>query len=388
MKESILFFAVAVTTATALPRVVCAQETPAAPMTTNAQSGYTLFLQAGRLFQPTPKDLSITGGLAPTEKLRRQRLRIARNAEALKTFRAALRVGIIMSDLSDREEILKFYPTLNNLSLLSDDEIAVSVADKNWEGAQQTSLDTLEFGNQIGRGGMMNYLNYFTRSRQALEGARRFASQLNAQQSRDFANRWKLLSEQAPTYQQTLRDEEQIVLRAARSKSASQQPDTAVEEQDNGDLEREVQRVFQQGIESAAMPYQAGIKSQNLENANDFIKNYASFPLSRNNRFGAASVTLGNRLFIAALQLRAIKIESGGYPQTFDAGVDPFSPDLAPLIYKREGDSYVLYSVGPDGKDENGAEIQTLRTNQETGTKSVSDRLSPDSFGDIVAPVL
>ena len=399
MKNLIFIGAVAAIAATAPARLVCVQEMPAAPVTTIAESGYELFLRVGQLFQPTPKDELINDELAPAEKLRRQRLRLARNAQAFKTFRAALQVGIVRPTSLDRiEEISEFYKSLINLSYLIDDEIAVCRADENLEGAQQTSLDFLELGNQLGRGGLTNYLDCFTISRETLKEAQRFAPKLNAQQSRDFAARWKLLSEQTPTYQQILRDEEQIVLRAARSKSASatapatapEQSGTTVEKQDDvaTDLENEVRRVFKMGIEGAAMPYQTGIKLPLLVDASDFIKDNASYALSRNNRFRSDSVTLGNRLFIAALQLRAIKLESGDYPQTFDAGVDPFSPTFAPLIYKREGDSYILYSVGPDGKDENGAEIQTLRINQDTGAKSVSDRLSPDSFGDVTAPVL
>ena len=105
-------------------------------------------------------------------------------------------------------------------------------------------------------------------------------------------------------------------------------------------------------------------------------------------RFNSERNTLSNRLLAAALRLRAIKLESGVYPETFEAGIDPFSPTLAPLIYQREGESYVSYSVGPDGKDDNGTEIQTQVTDQKTGAKSVSNRLQPESFGDIVAPVL
>ena len=395
MKNLILVGAVAATVATVSPRVVRAQEMPDASVSTNAESGYELFLRVGQQFQPTPKDLSITNELAPAEKLRRKRLRLARNAEALPTFRAALWAGIVRpTSLDTGEKISEFYKSLINLSYLLDDEITVDSADENLEGAQQASLDFLELGNQLGRGGLTNYLDCFTISRDALRQAQQFASKLNARQSRDFAARWKALSDQTPTYQQMLRDEEQIVLQVARAKSAPEstpvQPGTTVEKPDVAatELEREVGRVFQMAIEGAAMPYQTGIKLQLLEGASDFTKDYASYPLSRNNRFRADSVTLGHRLFVAALQLHATKLESGVYPRNFDAGADPFSPTTGSLIYKRAGDSYVLYSVGPDGKDENGAEIQTLRINQDTGAKTVSDRLMPNSFGDIVAPVL
>lgn len=94
-----------------------------------------------------------------------------------------------------------------------------------------------------------------------------------------------------------------------------------------------------------------------------------------------------HRLWIAALWLHAHKLETGAYPAQFDAGADPFSPNLAPLIYRRDGDKYLLYSVGPDGKDNDGADALTIVNDPKTGAKTVSDRLTPDSSGDIVAPV-
>lgn len=91
------------------------------------------------------------------------------------------------------------------------------------------------------------------------------------------------------------------------------------------------------------------------------------------------------RLLAASLELRGIKQESGTYPLEFKAPLDPFG-DGTPLLYKREGDSYILYSVGPDGIDDGGAEIQTLETNRATGAKTASGRLTPNSTGDILGP--
>ncbi len=66
----------------------------------------------------------------------------------------------------------------------------------------------------------------------------------------------------------------------------------------------------------------------------------------------------------------------------------PKQKAVTTCLSKRAGDAFVLYSVGPDGIDNDGAEIQTVLTDRETGARRVTDRLSPDSTGDIVAPVL
>jgi hypothetical protein len=68
-----------------------------------------------------------------------------------------------------------------------------------------------------------------------------------------------------------------------------------------------------------------------------------------------------NEMLLTALALQAWHAEHGRYPDTLVALVpglletlprDPFSS--GPLKYRLEGDKYVLYSVGPDGKDDGG----------------------------------
>jgi hypothetical protein len=73
------------------------------------------------------------------------------------------------------------------------------------------------------------------------------------------------------------------------------------------------------------------------------------------------SQTLSNLLMVA-LALRAYKLEHGSYPKTLHELVrnylkkvpaDLFAPS-GDLRYKVKGKSYVLYSIGPDGKDDGG----------------------------------
>ena len=65
------------------------------------------------------------------------------------------------------------------------------------------------------------------------------------------------------------------------------------------------------------------------------------------------------------LALRAYRLEHGAYPATLAALTpaylkqipnDPFAAS-GPLHYKRQGSKYVLYSIGPDGKDDGGKPI-------------------------------
>jgi hypothetical protein len=74
-----------------------------------------------------------------------------------------------------------------------------------------------------------------------------------------------------------------------------------------------------------------------------------------------------HRLLTLVFALRAYRLEHGAYPATLDELVkakilqevpgDPFALSQ-PLRYQRKaGDTYTLYSIGPDGKDDNGKSI-------------------------------
>jgi hypothetical protein len=60
-----------------------------------------------------------------------------------------------------------------------------------------------------------------------------------------------------------------------------------------------------------------------------------------------------------ALQLRLYRIDHGAFPDALSALGMPEAALLdrfadRPFVYRREGAGYVLYSVGPDGKDDGG----------------------------------
>ena len=72
-----------------------------------------------------------------------------------------------------------------------------------------------------------------------------------------------------------------------------------------------------------------------------------------------------------ALALRAYRVENGAYPTKLadlapkylaKLPDDPFAKS-GPLGYKLTGDKYILYSIGPDGKDSGGTPINWLNDN-------------------------
>jgi hypothetical protein len=99
----------------------------------------------------------------------------------------------------------------------------------------------------------------------------------------------------------------------------------------------------------------------------------------------------GNRLITVQLALQAFSAEQGAYPATLEVLVkagylpqlptDPFALSGS-FHYSRKGAGYLLYSLGPDGKDDGGKPIM----DEKDPTKPATSLLT-DDHGDIVAGV-
>ncbi|HEY3282408.1 MAG TPA: hypothetical protein VGN26_09060 [Armatimonadota bacterium] len=100
-----------------------------------------------------------------------------------------------------------------------------------------------------------------------------------------------------------------------------------------------------------------------------------------------------NDLLAVTLALRAYRLERGAYPERLAQLVpryldavpqDPFARS-GDLRYRRSGSGYVLYSVGPDTRDDGGRPIDKPLTAQ--GKPRTRYTVLEDSKGDIVAGV-
>lgn len=104
-----------------------------------------------------------------------------------------------------------------------------------------------------------------------------------------------------------------------------------------------------------------------------------------------------NALLATTLALRAYRLEHGAYPAALGELTphyltrvpdDPFAL-TGPLHYRRAGTSFVLYSVGPDGKDDGGRPIFDSTKSAPTVPTDNDHRywVQQDSLGDVVAGV-
>lgn len=102
-----------------------------------------------------------------------------------------------------------------------------------------------------------------------------------------------------------------------------------------------------------------------------------------------------NALLLTAFALRAYHLDHGTYPAVLSSLVpdylaavpnDPFALS-GPLRYKRVGAKYLLYSVGPDAKDDGGRAIYDPTRAAPTSNDDARHGVATGSTGDAVAGV-
>jgi type II secretory pathway pseudopilin PulG len=144
-----------------------------------------------------------------------------------------------------------------------------------------------------------------------------------------------------------------------------------------------------QSSEQARQPYSLHLPP--LHEPTDVI-NKILLPVFMNARFKAVDCETQNALLLVTLALHAFRLEQGHYPNTLAELApgclkrlpnDPFAAQ-GTFHYRLKGQSYLLYSVGPDGKDDGGTPIYDVK-------KQVGNHLETrysvekDSIGDVIA---
>jgi hypothetical protein len=332
---------------------------------------------------------------SPAEK---ERL-VARNAEALQTFRAGLRHRFQEQPPRSMNDFSRLHATseaLRRLCELVALERQVRVAQADWSGAMQSVLDGAQLGLIVPRGGGLSGalmgagLERMTRGR-----SDKIVRELDATTARAAARRLESLLAQRVSYAQSLDQDRWLPLielaRGMRgpngqvrlAKELSPNPGGSPPDSDSpaGRLDdglrtvRQVPTAFlskrmvveqagrylDQLIARARLPYRTARAAPDPPMPRDAV-NRLMLPSFSEARFPIVQCETNDVLLLVSLGLQAYRREHGTYPEGLSALVpgylkavpaDPYgSGEL--LRYFRRGASHVLYSIGPDGVDDQG----------------------------------
>lgn len=291
----------------------------------------------------------------------------------------------------------------------------VRAAHGDWNGAAESALDAIRIGEDLPQGGVL-IAALVGEACEAI-GQRplsKTVEHLNAAQSRAAAKRLEAMMDRHFSYADTMQEEKwmgqagiQEMLRGVTIRTALANADSILETDAPASQRYSMalhmlfgkKRILQNYTQlldavtaQARQPYAA--KPPPLPVPSDPFTEMIAPIFTNKGRVGEAKGEAQNGLLLIALALRAYRLEHGRYPVTLaelapvyvkKIPADPFALQGV-FGYRIAGNTFVLYSVGPDGKDNGGVPINDPKWATPASPKG-RYRVMIESQGDIVAGV-
>lgn len=301
---------------------------------------------------------------------------IRENAPALLEFRKGLTYPYQQPPMRSFSARLPYYAKTRALARLLMLEAQVKGEQGDWGGAASTDLDNIRMGAAVPRGGtLIAGLVGIAITAIGEKQLWKDADHLNATQARSAIR--SLNSITFVPYSQVMQEEEWGTEAGLAESMRSPHWRGACEEfsSDNASeallfwlrlqpySKRQIMdnytRYMDSLVANARLPYVASSAEPPIPN--DPINNVLA-PFFSSAGFRAVRMDTQTDQLTTALALRAYFLEHHQYPAHLQELVPSYLPSLTadpfahsgPLSYRVNGSSYLLYSVGPDGKDDGG----------------------------------
>lgn len=341
--------------------------------------------------------------LAQQEKL------VASNAQALQTLRSGFSQEYM--DMSPRSVTALFpyfaqYRSMARLLMLED---MVEAQKGDWNGAVNSDLDCLYMGEEIPHGSVLiGSLVGIACEAIGRKHIWRYIDHLDAAQTRKAIARLQAIQERHVPYADTITEEKYFGISALKEIFRDKKSLQGVFNAGNGNsgpppivynlfyvvyskdrIAHNYVNYMDQVIANSHQPYAAHTPDPPVPN--DPINQILS-PVFTQARFKDVENQTQNALLLVTLALHAYQVEHGRYPQSLQELTpaylkqlpdDPFALK-GTFQYHPSGTTYLLYSIGPDGKDDGGKVIDDPSRATST-SKDARYLVEPDSKGDIVA---
>lgn len=312
---------------------------------------------------------------------------IAENATALTLFKIGLTQPYLHPIVRSFDTKSPYLVQWRRLARLLALDAHTRATRGDWSGATQHSLDIIQFGAAIPHGSA-DIVSLVGASIQNI-GYRELwpcVKHLTASQAREAMRRLSHISNTRESCANILQNEMYWTYASAKAEEIDHNPDFRERRAEEILLGLYV-KDMQQTIANVRLPYALQPPSPPLHGG-------WSEGLAPDARQVATKMT-GNQvteeLLLIALALRAYADKHTHYPTALNELAPAYLPQIpedpfalhSPYRYKRQGATYLLYSIGPDGRDNGG---KPFTNPPAEGGKSGSKRITADSKGDIVAP--
>ena len=396
----------------ALPKIVI----PSNPLP--SQNGFDTFARAGTMLQDESKVSyamsKIHTGRDPNDRnytLAEKEELLKENQPALDLFREGLKQEYMTPSYRSMDALFPYLANDRKFARLLTLEAQVRELKGDWKGALQSHFDAMEAGNSVKKGGVIIH-SLVGVACQAIgqRGTYRLFDPLNQAESKSSLDRLiKIDKEDYPMSETFL--QEKYCLQAGMmdifQHHSSYQEIVKLLGNDGSRTDSKLQAVRFFFTDRRRILTQYG-KYMDVVSANAMVP-YASrppvpqlpgdpflqmlLPVTSQARFPAERISVANKLLIVGLALKIYKGEHGKYPSKLSEVVpsilttlpnDPFALS-GTFQYRLDKKGYVLYSVGPDGKDDGGTPIED-KTRSFVKTPDSPQRYAPnaESVGDIL----
>lgn len=319
---------------------------------------------------------------------------VTENEPAPEKFRSGL--GYDYLDIPERsiETLYTHRSKERNLARLLFLDGQVKAAHGDWLRAMSTYIDGIQMGEMSMRGSSERF-GYFA------ENICRYTAwdtvgQLNSKQSKEASQRLAKVMAQHVPYWQSVEEQKYgtmaIAVESLRRPELYKdfqcwQPWLAYPNFVKRRILRNCERHYDKVIAITKGRFALRPPELQMPDSARFGVNYVTYDLMW---FLDTKSKTENELLLVTLALHAYKLDNGHYPNSLNELLPAYIQQLpedefskrGSFGYKVAGKSYVLYSVGPDGKDDGGKAICNP-------SKPLSDefRIEENSKGDIVAGV-
>lgn len=356
-------------------------------------NAFDFYLRAGKQLKDSKKiNFAFPTKTMPPVSLAQKAVLVRENATALRTMRKGLPFVYQPPPARSLYDLMPYayYKNQRTLARLLSIEGEVKASRGNWNGAVASGLDGVEMGERLPHGDLlMGRLVGI-----ACQSLGRFhvwqaVDHLTAPQARQAARRLERIQTYYTPFADTMQEEKWFGQAALQKVFRQGVPYHYLRTTKRAALS-DYTRYMDQCVANARQPYAA--KSAVPEKPGGvMVELFVPVDVQFIYLVDTDSSETQNALLTVTLALRAYKVEHGGYPATLDALVpaylakvpnDPFALS-GPLRYRQQGSRYVLYSVGPDGKDDGGRPIVDLTRPLKARYRTIK----PNSDGDLVAGI-
>ena len=366
------------------------------------KNAFNYYRRAGDSLQNLQLMLKFYDSNVTKPDLNEKRALVLENTQALTILREGFAYPSRFPVIKSFDEPMPYLVKFRNLARLMKLEAEVKATDGDWPGANDICLDIVYLGKDIQQGApiigcMVSIACQVIGRKPAWE----YLHRLNPAQSRQAIKRLQAIDADSAPFIDVLAIERDAVLTTFRELRDNPESFRQVIEENSGDkldVPVEIMETVGRQITEGALAEYSAHMDKLIAMAQTPFHAWQPLPAPKNKLveiflidfrkagFRVLSNQTQNRLMLVSHALNAFKAEKGQYPKSLaslcpeylhELPLDPFGKNQ-PFRYRVTKTGYLLYSIGPDARDNGGKAVMG---------KDKSHLVYDQSKGDIVAGV-